>query len=157
MHGAVQLCPDVFRYREDSIMKPKYIAVALLACAATPQLMAADYYDYHHYPAGTTVVRNSGATHYFHDQATISVIQQRLLGFGYSVPVDGVFDAYTVDAVKHFQQVHGFAATGAIDQPTMAALGLHRRMSGSVGGAPIVLSSGAPIVIAPGSAIRRDD
>jgi peptidoglycan hydrolase-like protein with peptidoglycan-binding domain len=137
----------IFQYKQELIMKRTYIAAAVLACAATP-LMAADYYYY--YPAaGTAVVQPAGSTVYYNDAATISVVQQRLLAAGYSVPVDGYMDSRTIDALRHFQQTRGFAVTGAIDQPTIAALGLQRGavMSGSVGGAPVIVSSGQPVII----------
>lgn len=127
-------------------MKRTLIAAAAIAAgAAAAPLMAADYY---YYPAGSTIVTQQGyAVNYYHDQATIGVVQQRLLAAGYNVPVNGILDARTIDALKHFQQVHGFAITGSIDQPTMAALGISVGGSGSVGSAPVIVA--APVVASP--------
>jgi peptidoglycan hydrolase-like protein with peptidoglycan-binding domain len=137
-------------------MKRTYIAAALLACAAAPAIAA----EYYYYPAsGTTVVTPAptaavtpapaAPVQYIHqDQASIvSVVQTRLRAEGYSVPVNGVFDSYTSDALKDFQRRHGLAATGAIDHSTMASMGISSSTPVAVASVPVYVATSRPVII----------
>lgn len=135
-------------------MKRTYIAAALLATAAVPAAMAADYYYVYPsgtYPAGATVVAApvpAAPVVYYSDATTISLVQQRLLQAGYSnVSVNGVLDSRTSAALRDLQHRHDFAVTGSIDQQTLVALGLGGG-SGSVGGVPVIITAPTPIVSA---------
>jgi len=53
--------------------------------------------------------------------------QSALSRYGYDPgPVDGTFTPSTKEAVLQFQQARGIRATGELDSPTMAALGIER-------------------------------
>lgn len=54
-----------------------------------------------------------------------SEVQQALADQGYyQGPIDGILGPMTRGAIERFQADHGLAATAAIDQPTLASLGL---------------------------------
>jgi hypothetical protein len=58
------------------------------------------------------------------DQVVVDV-QERLQGEGYYTgPIDGVLGPMTRQAITAYQSDHGLAVTSAIDQPTLATLGL---------------------------------
>ena len=102
-------------------MKRTFIGAVLLTCAAAPA-MAADYY-YYYFPTPTATA-GAAAGYIYEDPNTILAVQQRLLARGYTVPIDGVLDYYTADALKAFQDLQGFPPTGVIDQPTLTVLGI---------------------------------
>jgi hypothetical protein len=54
----------------------------------------------------------------------VLAVQQALNAQGYQLAEDGVMGAMTRDALKDFQYNNGLEATGAIDGPTLAQLGL---------------------------------
>lgn len=55
----------------------------------------------------------------------VSDTQQALAQQGYyRGPIDGVLGPMTRRAIRHFQSDHGLAVTSAIDEPTLATLGL---------------------------------
>ncbi len=59
------------------------------------------------------------------DQQTVKQVQQALKDNGYDPgPVDGQWKPQTEDALKSFQQAKGMAATGQLDQQTLASLGV---------------------------------
>jgi peptidoglycan hydrolase-like protein with peptidoglycan-binding domain len=71
--------------------------------------------------APDTRTRSNVAT----DTSKIRAAQQALNRQGYNLRnADGTMNAETTDALKKFQQAHGFRATGELDSQTMAALGL---------------------------------
>jgi len=71
--------------------------------------------------AATT--RTTASTAY--DSSTIRAVQRALNDRGYNAgPVDGQWGAETQDAVRRFQQSARLPATGELNQPTLAALGV---------------------------------
>lgn len=59
------------------------------------------------------------------DAATVSRAQARLLELGYRIgKADGVLGPKTRGALKEYQRSKGLAESGALDQATLAALGL---------------------------------
>jgi hypothetical protein len=58
------------------------------------------------------------------DQVVVNVQAQLQRGGYYSGPVDGVLGPVTRQAIAAFQADHGLAITSAVDQPTLASLGL---------------------------------
>lgn len=64
-----------------------------------------------------------------YDSALVRNVQQALNDRGYNAgAADGQWGPATEDAVKRFQQVSGLPATGELEQPTLAALGVARTM-----------------------------
>ena len=61
--------------------------------------------------------------------------QEHLVSAGQQIPVDGNFDATTLDAVENFQLAHGLTVDGIVGPETWAAL-LHYRPATVVWGAP---------------------
>jgi peptidoglycan hydrolase-like protein with peptidoglycan-binding domain len=61
-------------------------------------------------------------------EANVVVAAQMALSrYGYDPgPADGTFNESTKEAVLQFQQARGIRATGELDSPTVAALGLER-------------------------------
>jgi len=108
-------------------MKRKFLAAALFACAVAPAIAEDLYYA----PAASvTVGMRQGYVH--QEPATIQAVQYRLLARGYTVPIDGVFDQYTAEALKHFQNLQGFVPSGVIDQPTLTVLGIPEAMPATI-------------------------
>ena len=64
--------------------------------------------------------------------------QEHLVSAGQQIPVDGNFDASTLDAVENFQLAHGLTVDGIVGPETWAAL-LHYRPATVVWGAPAPL------------------
>jgi len=58
------------------------------------------------------------------DQVVVNVQAQLQRDGYYSGPVDGVLGPMTRQAIAAFQADHGLAITSAVDQPTLASLGL---------------------------------
>jgi hypothetical protein len=58
------------------------------------------------------------------DQVTVNVQVQLQRDGYYSGPVDGILGPQTREAIAAFQADHGLAITSAIDEPTLATLGL---------------------------------
>jgi peptidoglycan hydrolase-like protein with peptidoglycan-binding domain len=68
------------------------------------------------------------------DRAGIEQVQQTLRQRGHDPgPVDGFMGPQTIAAVKAFQKQHGLTASGQLDTPTLAKLGMTSTTSG---GAP---------------------
>jgi len=60
----------------------------------------------------------------------VEEVQQALKQQGYDPgPIDGVLDAETQAAIESFQQSAGLAATGQLDEQTMAQLGIKEHSS----------------------------
>ena len=60
----------------------------------------------------------------------VEEVQQALKQQGYDPgPIDGVLDAETQAAIESFQQSAGLAATGQLDEQTMAQLGINEHSS----------------------------
>ena len=131
-------------------MKRTYIAAALIAGGIAAPATAADYYIV----SGDRVPVGSYQVVQINDQATVSLVQQRLNQAGYNVRSDGIMDAHTREALAHFQQANGYAATGLIDAPTLSALGLNR--SAPMGGSGSVGSSTTVIYPATGPSAPRN-
>jgi hypothetical protein len=58
------------------------------------------------------------------DQVTVDVQQQLAAAGYYDGPIDGVLGPMTRQAIADFQADNGLAVTSAIDEPTLATLGL---------------------------------
>lgn len=58
------------------------------------------------------------------DQVVVDVQQQLQRGGYYAGPIDGVLGPMTREAIAAFQADHGLAVTSAVDEPTLATLGL---------------------------------
>jgi hypothetical protein len=58
------------------------------------------------------------------DQVTVDVQQQLAAAGYYDGPIDGVLGPMTREAIANFQADNGLAVTSAIDEPTLATLGL---------------------------------
>jgi Putative peptidoglycan binding domain len=58
------------------------------------------------------------------DQVTVDVQQQLASAGYYDGPIDGVLGPMTREAIANFQADNGLAVTSAIDEPTLAAMGL---------------------------------
>ena len=65
--------------------------------------------------------------------SVVRTIQQKLKNWGYySGPVDGIFGAKTLSAVKYFQRKNGLTVDGKVGAKTLAALGISDTSSGNV-------------------------
>jgi hypothetical protein len=58
------------------------------------------------------------------DQVTVNVQQQLAAAGYYNGPIDGVLGPMTREAIANFQADNGLAVTSAIDEPTLATMGL---------------------------------
>jgi len=58
------------------------------------------------------------------DQVTINVQQQLAAAGYYDGPIDGVLGSMTREAIAAYQADNGLAVTSAIDEPTLATMGL---------------------------------
>jgi hypothetical protein len=58
------------------------------------------------------------------DQVTVNVQQQLAAAGYYDGPIDGVLGPMTREAIANYQADNGLAITSAIDEPTLATLGL---------------------------------
>jgi hypothetical protein len=58
------------------------------------------------------------------DQVTVNVQQQLAAAGYYDGPIDGVLGSMTREAIAAYQADNGLAVTSAIDEPTLATLGL---------------------------------
>jgi peptidoglycan hydrolase-like protein with peptidoglycan-binding domain len=58
------------------------------------------------------------------DQVTVNVQQQLAAAGYYDGPIDGVLGPATREAIANYQADNGLAVTSAIDEPTLAAMGL---------------------------------
>jgi hypothetical protein len=78
------------------------------------------YYTY--YPYDGPIY--TGAAELSPDQVIVNV-QQQLQGDGYYAgPIDGVLGPMTRAAIANYQADHGLAVTSAVDEPTLATMGL---------------------------------
>jgi hypothetical protein len=58
------------------------------------------------------------------DQVTVNVQQQLAAAGYYDGPIDGVLGPMTREAIANYQADNGLAVTSAIDEPTLATMGL---------------------------------
>src|SRR5437763_7258218 len=58
------------------------------------------------------------------DQVTVNVQQQLAAAGYYDGPIDGVLGTMTREAIANYQADNGLAVTSAIDEPTLATMGL---------------------------------
>jgi len=58
------------------------------------------------------------------DQVTVNVQQQLAAAGYYDGPIDGVLGSMTREAIANYQADNGLAVTSAIDEPTLATVGL---------------------------------
>jgi peptidoglycan hydrolase-like protein with peptidoglycan-binding domain len=66
---------------------------------------------------------------------TVRQVQQKLKTEGFDPgPVDGVLGPQTESALRDWQQSKGISASGRVDRPTLAALGLGERGAGGMPG-----------------------
>lgn len=73
------------------------------------------------FPTEQTAVLRQGST-----GGEVKEVQRRLKQWGYySGPVDGIYGAKTVEAVKKFQRKNGLTADGVAGKSTYAALGMN--------------------------------
>lgn len=70
----------------------------------------------------TTVLRGSRVLRLGHTGADVRQLQVLLQIYGYNVPVDGVFDEKTKQAVIAFQQTHKLKDNGMVDSITWRVL-----------------------------------
>jgi peptidoglycan hydrolase-like protein with peptidoglycan-binding domain len=79
------------------------------------------YAPYAYYPYDGPIYGYNGLAP---DQVVVDV-QEQLQGDGYYAgPIDGVLGPMTRQAIANFQADHGLAVTSAVDEPTLATLGL---------------------------------
>ncbi len=73
----------------------------------------------------------------------VKVVQTALLAAGVKVPggADGIFGPATKSAVTAFQSRNGLAATGEVDAPTAAALGLEQAPAASSAGGSLAMGA----------------
>ncbi len=79
------------------------------------------YAPYAYYPYDGPIY---GYNHLTPDQVVVDVQQQLQRDGYYAGPIDGVLGPMTRQAIAAFQADHGLAVTSAIDEPTLATLGL---------------------------------
>ena len=58
------------------------------------------------------------------DQVTVNVQQQLAAAGYYDGPIDGILGSMTREAIANYQADNGLAVTSAIDEPTLATMGL---------------------------------